>query len=126
MSSLKKFRALVMTVSALFMFCCGSTLLYMPTMEQIDYAGKKWPGVDSAYLLKGHTIYTTKCGSCHYLYNPSDYSVQQWDSLLPEMRDEAKLTDQEYLCLEKYIITMSADFSTSVKTEDQKNLPAYQ
>lgn len=84
-----------------------SSQFYIPTSGQISYAQRTWPDVDSTYLFNGYDLYKNKCGSCHYLYKPDRYTPEQWNHLLPEMKKEAKLTDEEYNYIKKYVLTLS-------------------
>lgn len=89
-----------------------SSKFYIPTAGQISYAQKTWPEADSSYLVNGYNLYKNKCGSCHYLYKPQSYTVDQWNKLLPEMKEEAKLTDVEYNNIKIYLLTL-CDSSSS-------------
>ena len=87
--------------------CHCSSKIYIPTSSQISYAYKTWPEADSAYLMNGYDLYRNKCGGCHYLYKPYSFSTEQWTDILPVMSDKAKLSKEEYNCIEKYIFTLS-------------------
>jgi hypothetical protein len=92
----------------LIILACSKSLLYIPTGQQMAYASTLSPEYDSVYLHYGYEIYRNKCGSCHFLYIPQNYSPSQWAILLPEMSDEAKLTDKEQTYLNAYLMAMSA------------------
>jgi hypothetical protein len=53
-------------------------------------------------------LYIKKCGNCHAVYTPSDYSFKQWDRLFTLMRrgdshrDMPPLNNQEWDTLRQY------------------------
>lgn len=100
------FKILFITGTAIALTGCSSQL-YNPLPEQMIYAKKTWPEADSTYLYKGLNLYRNKCGNCHYLYKPHKYSSDQWNHILPEMKKEAKLADEEYKRIYIYVMTMS-------------------
>lgn len=44
---------------------------------------------------KGKTVFVSKCGSCHGLKNPGDYTVDQWNNILKIEIPKAKLDKKE-------------------------------
>jgi hypothetical protein len=53
------------------------------------------PKPDSSQALAGKEIFTAKCGKCHELKNPGDYTPTKWIGLINEMAPKAQLTDEE-------------------------------
>jgi len=51
--------------------------------------------VESSMAKSGHWIYEEKCGHCHSLKNPSDYTVSKWESILNTMAGKANLDSFE-------------------------------
>jgi mono/diheme cytochrome c family protein len=43
----------------------------------------------------GKQIYTAKCGRCHGLKDPANYSSDEWVSLVNKMAPKAQLNDTE-------------------------------
>ena len=43
----------------------------------------------------GKDTYTAKCGQCHGLKNPGDYTVTEWRPILDHMAKKAQLDDVE-------------------------------
>jgi len=103
---MKRVKTYLLIGAAAIVTCCG-TNLYLPTSQQIAHARATWDGVDSTYLFAGYDLYRAKCGGCHFLYRPTDYSQPVWDSIMPRMREKAKLNDQEYEHIRKYVLTLS-------------------
>lgn len=67
-----------------------SSALYMPTSADADRAG-----ISTDHLMVGRTLYINKCGSCHNLHLPEQYTQKQWLKEMPEMQKKAKITEEE-------------------------------
>lgn len=55
-------------------------------------------------LGSGKQILSNKCGQCHKVYKPQDFTRNRWEQVLPSMRLKAKLDEQEYKFLYTYIM----------------------
>lgn len=44
---------------------------------------------------KGKTVFVTKCGNCHGLKNPGDYTIDQWNNILKVEMPKANLDNKE-------------------------------
>lgn len=44
---------------------------------------------------KDSSVFKKKCGRCHAVKNPGDYSSSEWTRHVKRMAKRAKLTDQE-------------------------------
>lgn len=53
------------------------------------------PAVSAEVITAGKTTFATKCGRCHALKNPGDYTSVQWVPLVNVMAPKAQLTDTE-------------------------------
>lgn len=49
----------------------------------------------SDVIQQGKTVFVSKCGSCHALKNPGDYTAEQWSGILKKCIPRAKLNDSE-------------------------------
>src|SRR5262245_41955193 len=47
-------------------------------------------------------INLTKCGKCHKLYQPTDYSIADWDKWMAKMAKKSKLKPQQTSLLNQY------------------------
>lgn len=56
-----------------------------------------------ADLQQGRSIYVSKCNSCHGLYSPDSYSVNQWKQILSSMAPKAGLSSSENQLVTKYV-----------------------
>lgn len=84
-----KIRNSILILALAFAVGC-STALYMPNSVDADRAG-----VSAEKLMNGRTLYINKCGSCHNLHLPEQYTQKQWLKVMPEMQKRAKVTDEE-------------------------------
>jgi cytochrome c2 len=53
------------------------------------------PKPDSPEAIAGKTVFTAKCGTCHDLKNPSDYTAKEWVPIVKEIGRKAKLNDSD-------------------------------
>jgi hypothetical protein len=52
----------------------------------------------------GKSIYTTRCGRCHDLPLPAQFSATRWDDILPTMFPRARLTNEEALHVRTWVL----------------------
>jgi cytochrome c5 len=52
---------------------------------------------------EGKKLYKAKCKGCHALYSPKDFKLKKWKENLKEMKFKAKLTNNEYELILKYL-----------------------
>lgn len=55
--------------------------------------------------LAGKNIYLSKCGRCHALKDPGDFTRQQWIPIMDRMAVKAKLSDAEKVDVLSYVQT---------------------
>ena len=93
----------------MWMWACSPRLpLMKPTLDDQVRADSLVLNQNNLDLQKAHKLYINKCSGCHFLYRPYEYSLKKWNEMLPEMKTEAKLTDEQYLMIENYIQIMQA------------------
>lgn len=71
-------------------------------------AAARWPGTDQAQLEAGRAIYIERCSSCHMPIDPATIAADEWPSHVAEMRERAKLGDDEVAQLERYLVTIAS------------------
>lgn len=54
-------------------------------------------------LAKGKESYENNCAKCHKLFEPKEYSKENWAPILVEMQMKAKLDDVEMASISNYI-----------------------
>jgi len=101
------------------MFICCSPIIFKPTIEDVDLAKKTWSDASIEQLNDGCSLYVAKCGGCHLLHTPNEFTEKQWIELLPEMTARAKLTTQQNDLVLKYVVTKS---QTQLKKKSEKKL----
>jgi hypothetical protein len=96
---------------AISLACC-SPLLFRPTQQDVDMASKKWAGTTQEQLDHGYSLYIAKCGGCHYLHKPAEYTEERWMKIMPDMKTEAKLDSAQYDLIVRYVVTKSYTMAT--------------
>jgi len=89
---------------------CSSSL---PMISDIDVtrAQTQWNGVTLEQLRSDRELYIVKCSGCHSLYTPSQYSNNEWSSILPTMNTKSKLSTIESERIKRYLSLFSAKTS---------------
>ncbi len=75
---------------------CASAL-YTPTVSDVR------DNVTLGELTNGRALYVSKCGGCHTLKLPSEYSATVWKENLDEMQERARISDNEKSDILKYL-----------------------
>lgn len=84
----------------------GCASLPRASAETAVRAQARWPGVTLAQLEQGRAVYVQRCAGCHALPLPDSRTEQQWQAVLDEMGDEAKLTSAERVLVERFILSV--------------------
>ena len=59
--------------------------------------------MESPAVAEGKAIYTAKCGRCHGLKNPGDWTVSEWVPIMDRMAPKANLTAAEKASVTAYV-----------------------
>jgi cytochrome c5 len=87
--------------------CAGATP--PPVMaSDASRAAARWPGTDRAQLEAGRTLYLERCSSCHVPVDPASIAADEWPARVAEMRERAKLGDDEVARVERYLVTIAS------------------
>ncbi|MEO5905782.1 MAG: hypothetical protein ABIQ11_03600 [Saprospiraceae bacterium] len=83
-------------------FCCSlvfacSSNLYVPDATNVSDVNA------IVELNQGRKLYIANCGGCHNLYKPEKFSTDHWTHEMVEMKEEAKITDEEAVLILKYL-----------------------
>ena len=98
---------------------CAATLLLSDCAKKISPSGSsnvksKAPAEEVAeaknkytpnQLAGGEPIFVNNCGKCHELRQPQEFTVKEWDGILPGMVRKAKLSKADADLLNAWIIT---------------------
>lgn len=60
---------------------------------------------ESNDIAEGKELYENNCAKCHKLYDPKDYSDQDWLPILEVMKKKAKISDAQHDKIYAYIIS---------------------
>jgi len=80
--------------------------LVIPQAKDAEKTFASGNAVSLESLTRSHSLYVNKCGSCHFLYRPYQFTKEKWISIMPEMKTEARLTDDEYNSILNYLMVM--------------------
>lgn len=61
------------------------------------------PPTISPDTVAGKTIFTTRCGRCHGLPEPAQYTAQRWDGILSYMIPRSRLNDEQGIHVTAYL-----------------------
>ncbi len=90
-----KFFAYIFFLAVIIGGCASA--LYMPTSSQVT------ENATLEELNNGRASYVNKCGGCHTLKLPSEYSAHVWQENLDEMQERARISDKEKSDIFKYL-----------------------
>lgn len=103
-----KLKIIVIAFVALLIYSCAaksSVTIVETKKEELS----KEPVVETKYvvmteaLAEGKTLFENNCAKCHSLYNPKDFSSEQWQPILIRMQKEAGLDDAQMGSISNYI-----------------------
>lgn len=94
-----KTKITVLALLALFIYSCSSTKTTTPVA--VASTSKSEMTSDQA---EGKRIFETNCAKCHDLYNPKQFTAQQWEPILKRMQVKAQLDDTQREKIYSYII----------------------
>ncbi|NMH27952.1 hypothetical protein [Flavobacterium silvaticum] len=55
-------------------------------------------------MFKGKAIFDAKCANCHGLYQPKDFSKEDWIPILKRMQHKAKIEDADMALVNDYVL----------------------
>ncbi|MCF6128084.1 cytochrome c [Flavobacterium sp. AS60] len=90
-----KYKVLALSVLALIIYSCASKSS-VPTTEvkkTEPTAEVKIATVMTPELAEGKSLYENNCAKCHKLYDPKDFSAEQWKPIVASMQKKAHLDD---------------------------------
>ena len=103
-----KLKSIVIAIVALLIYSCAaksSVTIVEAKKEELS----KEPVVETKYIVmteslaEGKTLFENNCAKCHSLYNPKDFSSEQWKPIMIRMQKEARLDDVQIGNISNYI-----------------------
>lgn len=58
-------------------------------------------------IAEGKFLYDKKCGKCHILHDPGEYTAKEWKKILKVMKEKAELKKSEHNLILGYLIDTS-------------------
>ena len=104
-----KFKVLSLAAVAVIIYSCASkssvpTLEVKPSEPAVTtvptVAG---PTVMTPELAEGKDLYEKNCAHCHRLFEPKEFSHEQWKPIVEEMRKKANLDEVTGQKIYKYV-----------------------
>ena len=84
--------------------CAAS--LPRPSAATATRAQGRWPDSTFAQLEQGRSVFVQRCSGCHALPLPDSRTEAQWKKVLDEMAEEAKLTVDERVLVERFVLSV--------------------
>lgn len=106
-------RAVLVALALALVACASSPLAPVVTAQHLQRARAERPETSLAELDAGRTLYTRRCAGCHTLVDPRTITAGQWPAEVTEMRERAKLDDEQVETLVRYLVAVSSDTPTS-------------
>ena len=103
-----KLKSIAFALMALLIYSCAaksSVTVVEAKKEELSIE----PIIETKYvvmteaLAEGKTLFENNCAKCHSLYNPKDFSSEQWQPILIRMQKEARLDDVQIGNISNYI-----------------------
>ena len=83
------------------LYACAS--LEPLTGSDLLKAQRRYPDATLAQLTAGRSLYTEKCGRCHYLYPSSKLTLSGWRKELAAMKVKARLEANDLELITRYL-----------------------
>jgi len=79
------------------LYSCSHKSVQTQSTKKVDASATNAPFflTAPASSIEGERVYKSKCGECHKLENPADYTSDQWIRIMKSMAKKAKLNESE-------------------------------
>lgn len=89
---------------------CGSPKVV--AMQPSDPAVPQMPtppkDANAKRIADGKNLFEERCGNCHKLFSPTDFSQTQWAPILVRMQPKARLDDDQMSLVKDYVYSLAA------------------
>jgi hypothetical protein len=82
-------------VGILVIFIGCSATLPVVTEDDVRRVRTRLPAATLYTLEAGRQKYIDRCGGCHSLHIPSEFTEEQWRNTLDEMQSRSRTSDEE-------------------------------
>lgn len=104
-------------VGILLLIACGTAKKVTLTQADFERADKTYPGITSAELSEGKSIFESNCNQCHTLRKPANKTEEQLKKIVPRMvgkvnrrADKEVIDEKAKETLLKYLVVMRASY----------------
>ena len=94
--------ALGAALGGMLLAACAGPQIPRPTTAQAQASGVSLDELES-----GRTTYLRRCTVCHEPVPPDRFTRAEWPGHVAEMRERAKVSDDEARLIETYVTTMA-------------------
>lgn len=106
-------KKIMLTLTVAFVIVSCAVKLVPPTQPDVDRVQSKYPGYTLEDLNKGKALFEQNCAECHRLKNPTKFSEEKWQNIVPKMVKKVNkkhpntLNDADRELILKYVVTMN-------------------
>ena len=87
---------------------CATVSKLRPVESDLTIMQQKVPGISLEKIQQGFRLYKFTCAGCHYLPKPNSYTINEWQKVLPEMLQRAKLeSEKDEQLIKNYLFAKS-------------------
>ena len=61
----------------------------------------------AARIAEGKGLYEQRCGNCHKLFSPTDFSQTDWAPILTRMQPKARFDDEQMALVRGYVYSLA-------------------
>lgn len=98
-------RNIFLGMAVLFASCAASKVVMTDTESaNYKYGKTKFASYSKEQFMQGKLINEKSCGSCHKLKDPTRFTEQQLNKIIPNMAKKAKISDTEKDLVLKYYV----------------------
>ena len=116
-------RGIGVALVALALGACVSMQQLAPPVDAEMAALGNELGHGSESLQRGRAVYLSRCVACHSLEPILRYPVADWQGIIPDMAEEAKLEPQQTQDLRHYVLTSHRLLSRSHGGQPKQSEP---
>lgn len=73
-----------------------------PSAEKVANIKKQF---SQDQMERGMKLYEASCIKCHEIHEPSEFTVDKWEDILPSMSRRAHLSDDQSALVRAYLLT---------------------
>ena len=78
-------------------------MLPVVTQDDARRAEARWPGATQEVLEEGRQKYIDRCGGCHSLHLPAEFTESEWKRAVETMQARAKVRPEEKELILRYL-----------------------